>query len=77
VIAVFVSVIPAAFIGVFQLIVHHDNSLPFGPSLAAGSLITYSCWPWLPMSVRMVLFSWPILLGFAAFSVILDSPPRW
>ena len=70
VIAVFVSVIPAAFVGVIQLVVHRDNSLPFGPSLAAGSWIAYLCWPWLPPSIRMVLFSWPILLGFVAFSTV-------
>src|SRR5207302_9020600 len=36
VVAVFVAVIPALFFGVSQLAVHRDNSLPFGPSLAAG-----------------------------------------
>ena len=42
VVSVFVSVIPAAVFGVIRLIIYRDNSLPFGPSLAAGALITHA-----------------------------------
>lgn len=70
VVAVFVSVIPAAFFGVIQLIVHRDNSLPFGPSLAAGSLITYGCWRWRPEELQMFLFSWKALLALSIFAAV-------
>ena len=70
VVAVFVSVIPAAVIGVIQLVVKRDNSLPFGPSLAAGSLITYLCWQWRPAQVQWMLFSWQALLFVGGFALI-------
>ncbi|MCI0684801.1 MAG: prepilin peptidase [Gemmataceae bacterium] len=70
VVALFVSVIPAAVFGVVQMVVHRDNSLPFGPSLAAGSLLTYCCWQWRPAELQMLLFSWKALLGMAIFAAV-------
>ena len=62
VIAFFVSVVPALFFGLVQLVVRRDNSLPFGPSLALGIVLTFLGWRWLPPSVQFVLF-WPIFLA--------------
>src|SRR5262245_10674490 len=70
VISLFVAVIPAAVFGVINLLVHRDRSLPFGPSLAAGALITYFCWQWRPTGVQMLLFYWPALLGIALFAAV-------
>ncbi len=70
IISVFVAVIPATVFGVILLIVHRDNSLPFGPSLAAGSLITYLCWQWRPEGLQLLLFSWPFLLGLTIFAAV-------
>src|SRR5947208_5682923 len=47
VVAFFASVIPALFFGVIQWIVNRDNSLPFGPSLGAGIVLTFLCWKWI------------------------------
>jgi leader peptidase (prepilin peptidase)/N-methyltransferase len=68
VISLFVAVIPAAIFGVLLLVLYRDNSLPFGPSLAAGSLLTLFCWRWLPGELRMLFFWWPALLGMTLFA---------
>jgi len=70
VVSVFVAVIPAAFFGVLQWVVHRDNSLPFGPSLAAGALITYLGWDWRPAGLQMLLFCWPALVGVTVFGAV-------
>ena len=62
--------IPAAVFGVFQWIVHRDNSLPFGPSLAAGSLITCLGWRERPRDLQILLFSWQALVLFAGFAAV-------
>jgi len=70
VVSVFVSVIPAAVFGVIRLIIYRDNSLPFGPSLAAGALITHACWKWRPDELQLFLFSWKALLALTLFAAV-------
>jgi leader peptidase (prepilin peptidase)/N-methyltransferase len=70
VVAVFVAVIPALFFGIIQVAVHRDNSLPFGPSLAAGVLLTMLLWRWLgrelyPLFFWRGLMLWLVVLGGA------------
>ncbi len=76
VVAFFLSVIPALFFGILNLVVHKDNSLPFGPSLAAGVLLTLLGWHWLGPQV-LVLFYWGRLMlglaGVAAVFMLLSS----
>jgi leader peptidase (prepilin peptidase) / N-methyltransferase len=62
VVAFFVSVVPALFFGIIQLLVRRDNSLPFGPSLAMGIVLTFLGWRWLGPHVQVVLF-WDIVLA--------------
>jgi leader peptidase (prepilin peptidase)/N-methyltransferase len=69
-VSLFVSVIPACFFGVIQLVLHRDNSLPFGPSLAAGSMLTCLGWAWLPPSLGMFLFSWPLLAAAVLIAAV-------
>jgi leader peptidase (prepilin peptidase)/N-methyltransferase len=64
-VAFLVSVVPALFFGMFQLVVRRDNSLPFGPSLAAGVLATMLGWHWIGPRVQP-LFFWPMVLGALA-----------
>jgi leader peptidase (prepilin peptidase) / N-methyltransferase len=61
VVAFFISVGPALIIGLCQLVIRGDNSLPFGPSLAAGVMMSCLCWQWLGPYVQP-LFFWPQLL---------------
>ena len=64
-------VLVAFFVGAFvtlgfaivQVIVFRDNTLPFGPGLAAGTVITWLCWRWIRPSVQAVLF-YEVLLFF-------------
>ncbi|HWY85478.1 MAG TPA: prepilin peptidase [Gemmataceae bacterium] len=62
VVGFFVSVGPALVVGSFQWIFRRDNSLPFGPSLAAGVMITCLCWQWLGPYVQP-LFFWGVLIA--------------
>ena len=48
-IAFFVSVFPALVLGVGWIMVRGNQELPFGPSLALGTLMTLFGW-WLPAS---------------------------
>ncbi len=59
--AFFVSAFPALFFGAVQLVRKGDQRLPFGPSLAAGVLLTVFFWPSLG-SHFWVLFSEPLFL---------------
>jgi hypothetical protein len=54
------------------LVARRDNSLPFGPSLAAGALITYTFWDWLRRTadLQMFLFSWKALLALTLFAAV-------
>jgi leader peptidase (prepilin peptidase)/N-methyltransferase len=60
-VAFLLSVVPALFCGLFQLLVRRDNSLPFGPSLAVGILGTMLGWRWIGPQVKPLLF-WPAVL---------------
>jgi leader peptidase (prepilin peptidase)/N-methyltransferase len=69
VIAFLVSVAPALVVGILQLALRGDNSLPFGPSLAIGVLITMLCWRWVtPPEVQFVFFNGPLLIALAVIS---------
>ena len=76
VVGFFVSVIPGLFFGLFQIVFRGDNSLPFGPSLAAGVLIAYEGWPWIGPYLQPVLFWGGLLAGLAgacALFMLLSS----
>jgi leader peptidase (prepilin peptidase)/N-methyltransferase len=65
VLAFFVSVFPAFVFAIGQLIVKGDQTLPFGPSLAVGVLITVLCWPALGPTFQVLFFD-PVFLGIMA-----------
>src|SRR5437588_3347466 len=60
-VAFFLSVIPALFFGIIQLVVRRDNSLPFGPSLSIGVLGTCLAWEPIGAHLRPVLFAGDVL----------------
>ncbi|HYT89075.1 MAG TPA: prepilin peptidase, partial [Gemmataceae bacterium] len=65
IIAFFVSVFPALVFAVVQLIVHRDNSLPYGPSLAAGIIITMLGWAWIGPRLQILFFWGGLMLALA------------
>jgi leader peptidase (prepilin peptidase)/N-methyltransferase len=70
VVAFFVSVFPALLIGIILLITRRDNSLPFGPSLALGVVITWLCWEWIAPHVLPIFFWRNMLFFLVAFGGI-------
>lgn len=67
IVAFFVAVLPALFFGVVQIFVRGDRPMPFGPSLAAGSVITWLCWRGIGATREIQLaFFEPVLLGSIA-----------
>jgi leader peptidase (prepilin peptidase)/N-methyltransferase len=65
VVAFLVAVLPALVMGVIQLAVFGDNSLPFGPSLAIGVVLTWLSWHWLGPHVQVLFFYGPLMLALA------------
>jgi leader peptidase (prepilin peptidase)/N-methyltransferase len=66
VIAFLVSVLPALVFAIIQLAVKGDNSLPFGPSLAMGVVLTWLGWHWISPGAREIFFHGQIMLILAA-----------
>jgi leader peptidase (prepilin peptidase) / N-methyltransferase len=74
-VAFFVSVFPALLFGIMQLVLRGEKPMPFGPSLAAGTVITWLCWDWIAPHVHPVLSDWLTLVllsgaGAMAFFVL-------
>jgi leader peptidase (prepilin peptidase)/N-methyltransferase len=65
--AFFVSVAPALVVGIIQLAVRRDNSLPFGPSLAMGLMIAMLCWRWIGEFIQPIFFFGLLMLGLCIF----------
>ena len=71
VVAFFLSVIPALFFGIIQLVVRKDNSLPFGPSLSVSVMATCLAWHPIGIHLREILFSGDILIAAIVLCVVL------
>jgi leader peptidase (prepilin peptidase)/N-methyltransferase len=84
VVAFFVGAIVTLGFAIAQLIINKDKSLPFGPGLAAGIVITWLCWRWIGPAVQPLLFHELLLaicvglgLGFMfVASALLGMLPR-
>jgi leader peptidase (prepilin peptidase)/N-methyltransferase len=66
----FLSVFPALLIGIVQLVVRRDNSLPFGPSLSLSVMVTCLAWHTIGEPLRPVLFWGMVLFALAAISAL-------
>jgi leader peptidase (prepilin peptidase) / N-methyltransferase len=62
VVAFFMGALVTLGFAIIQLVVFRDSSLPFGPGLAAGTVITWLCWRWIGPAVQAFFF-WPTLLA--------------
>jgi leader peptidase (prepilin peptidase)/N-methyltransferase len=65
VVAFFVGVFLALPVGIIGLLVWKDNSLPFGPSLAAGVVITWLAWERIGPHFQLLFFWRELLMGMA------------
>lgn len=70
VVAFFVSVFPALFFGIAQLIRKGDQQLPYGPSLALGILATTLGWQLFPPGFRMLFFESFLVLFVGGAAVV-------
>jgi leader peptidase (prepilin peptidase)/N-methyltransferase len=72
----FVAVFPALVIGLVQVVRGRGEALPFGPSLAAGVLLTVLFWPKIGPHFQPAFFD-PLLLalvfGAGAIALLLTS----
>jgi leader peptidase (prepilin peptidase)/N-methyltransferase len=63
------SFLVGVFVGLFfaigQLVLRGEQSLPFGPSLSIGVVVTVLCWPGIGPAVQQALFE-PVMLGMVA-----------
>jgi leader peptidase (prepilin peptidase)/N-methyltransferase len=76
VVAFFVGAVASLGFAIANLIFYKDASLPFGPGLAAGIIITWLCWQSIGPAVQVLLFNGPLLLicvGFGAGFMFLSS----
>jgi leader peptidase (prepilin peptidase)/N-methyltransferase len=71
VVAFFIGVFVGLVFGVAQLVLHGDNMMPFGPSLAVGVVITFLCWKWIGPKVQMPFFNSFVILALAGLGGVL------
>jgi leader peptidase (prepilin peptidase)/N-methyltransferase len=76
VVAFFVGAIVTLGFAIAQLVINKDNTLPFGPGLAAGIVITWLCWRWIGPAVQILFFHETLLLvcvGLGAGFMFISS----
>jgi leader peptidase (prepilin peptidase)/N-methyltransferase len=77
VVAFFAGALVTLGFAIVQAVVFRDNSLPFGPGLAAGTVLTFLGWRWIGWRVQPLMFNeW--LLGIcvaagAAFMLLTSA----
>ncbi len=71
VVAFFVSVFPGLLFGLGQLVLRGNRVLPFGPSLAVGTVIAMLCWHWIGPRVHPLFFDPVLLLLLGGFGGIM------
>lgn len=66
VVAFFAGALVTLVFAIVQAVVFRDTSLPFGPGLAVGLVITWLGWRWIAPAVQAFFF-WPSLLAICVF----------
>jgi len=64
VIAFFLGAMVTLVFAIVQLIVYRDTSLPFGPGLAVGLVLTWLGWRWIGPAVQALLFNEVLIFIF-------------
>jgi leader peptidase (prepilin peptidase)/N-methyltransferase len=67
VVAFFAGAMVTLVFAIIQMVVYRDNSLPFGPGLAVGTVLTWLNWQAIGPAVQS-LFFWPKMLAFCVFA---------
>jgi leader peptidase (prepilin peptidase)/N-methyltransferase len=77
VVAFFVALAPGIVFGVGRLIVGGGREMPFGPSLAVGTVVTWLGWEWFGHRLAAFFFDGPLLTGVGAAMVVLMFLMFW
>jgi leader peptidase (prepilin peptidase)/N-methyltransferase len=70
-VAFFVGVFPALLFGLWEMVAKGGNELPFGPSLAAGIVITMLSWRGIGPYLQPILFNGPWIGALGAVACVL------
>ena len=70
IVAFFVALAPGLVFGLGQLILRGGREMPFGPSLALATVVTWLCWDWIGPRVASFFFDGPLVVGAALFLVL-------
>jgi leader peptidase (prepilin peptidase)/N-methyltransferase len=57
VVAFFAGALVTLGFAIVQAVVFRENALPFGPGLAAGTVLTWLCWRWIAPAVQPLMFN--------------------
>jgi leader peptidase (prepilin peptidase)/N-methyltransferase len=80
IVAFFAGALVSVGFAIIQAVVFKDNALPFGPGLAAGSLLTMLTWRWIAPQTQQLFFNETLLLMLAgagaAFMLIASTVIR-
>ena len=71
VLAFFLSVFPGLLFGIGTLLLRGERALPFGPSLALGTVVVLLGWHWIGPRFQMLLFDPVLLLVLGGFGSIM------
>ena len=70
IVAFFVALAPGLVFGVAQLVFRGGREMPFGPSLALATVVTWLCWGWFAPRLASFFFDGPLVVGVCAFLVV-------
>jgi leader peptidase (prepilin peptidase)/N-methyltransferase len=70
-VAFFVAVLPGVVMGLSQAAIRGNNTLPFGPALAIGVMMTCLGWRTIGPNVQVFFFDGPFILILAAACCVL------
>jgi leader peptidase (prepilin peptidase)/N-methyltransferase len=70
-VAFLVAVFPALLFGVAQIVLRGSQMLPFGPSLAAGVVLTWLAWPRLGPAFQSLFFDAALMLALFGLGALI------
>jgi leader peptidase (prepilin peptidase)/N-methyltransferase len=70
VVAFFLGVFAGLFFGILQIVIGGDNMMPFGPSLAIGTVAAFLGWHWIGPQVQIIFFNGVMMLILGGASCV-------
>jgi len=70
-VAFFLSVVPGLVLGLGQIVLRGNQTIPFGPSLALGIVLTLYGWRWLGPPLQVLFFDRTLMLLLGGTGAVL------